>query len=132
MNKALRGVSEEIAQSLLQGLIGQASEETPDSDQTEEEVSGEPVQPLARKPSAGPVKSGDAGTELNERLANLESRFERIEEKLGAALRRDGTASYPNLKYRKPKYQNVDSLLNYIENKDDDSGVKLVIMNFND
>jgi hypothetical protein len=78
------------------------------------------------------VKNREAGTELLERLANLERRFERIEEKLTAALQGDGTAKYPNLKYRKPKYQNVESLLNYIENTDDDSGVKLVIMNFND
>lgn len=40
---------------------------------------------------------------------------------------------YPNLKYRKPKYQNVNEMLKYVESdtgKGD--GVKLVIMNFND
>ena len=40
---------------------------------------------------------------------------------------------FPNLKYRKPKYKNVESILNYVEsNEDDKAGVKLVIMNFND
>lgn len=40
---------------------------------------------------------------------------------------------YPNLKYRKPKYQNVRELLKYVEtNKEKPDGVKLVIMNFND
>ena len=40
---------------------------------------------------------------------------------------------FPNLKYRKPKYKNVESVLKYVESeKDDTGGVKLVIMNFND
>lgn len=40
---------------------------------------------------------------------------------------------YPNLKYRKPKYQNVSELLKYVESPDDKGqGIKLVIMNFND
>lgn len=40
---------------------------------------------------------------------------------------------YPNLKYRKPKYQNVSEVLKYVESdKEKAEGVKLVIMNFND
>ena len=40
--------------------------------------------------------------------------------------------SFPNLKYAKPKYKNVESVLKYIEDSDDTGGIKLVIMNFND
>ena len=41
--------------------------------------------------------------------------------------------AYPNLKYRKPKYQNVSEVLKYVESdKQQGEGVKLVIMNFND
>ena len=40
---------------------------------------------------------------------------------------------YPNLKYNKPKYQNVSEVLKYVESdKQKGEGVKLVIMNFND
>lgn len=40
---------------------------------------------------------------------------------------------YPNLKYRKPKYQNVSEVLKYVESENGKGdGVKLVIMNFND
>lgn len=40
---------------------------------------------------------------------------------------------YPNLKYRKPKYQNVSEVLKYVESdKGKGEGIKLVIMNFND
>lgn len=40
---------------------------------------------------------------------------------------------YPNLKYKEPKYEGVESVLNYVEDEEsEDDGVKLVIMNFND
>jgi len=40
---------------------------------------------------------------------------------------------YPNLKYRKPKYKNVESILNYVESEGGSGEIiKLVIMNFND
>ncbi|MFH1428028.1 MAG: hypothetical protein ABIG60_05925 [Patescibacteria group bacterium] len=40
---------------------------------------------------------------------------------------------YPNLKYRKPKYKNVESILNYVETEGGSGEkIKLVIMNFND
>ena len=41
-------------------------------------------------------------------------------------------SSLPNLKYAKPKYNNVESILKYVEAEDDGRGVKLIIMNFND
>lgn len=40
---------------------------------------------------------------------------------------------YPNLKYRKPKYKNIESILSYVESEGDrGETIKLVIMNFND
>ena len=40
---------------------------------------------------------------------------------------------YPNLKYRKPKYNNVNEVLKYVESEGGNGeGIKLVIMNFND
>jgi len=40
---------------------------------------------------------------------------------------------FQNLKYAQPKYKNVESVLKYVESKDEKAGgVKLVIMNFND
>ena len=45
----------------------------------------------------------------------------------------DGAGSqFPNLKYAKPKYKNMESVLKYIDRDEDKGGVKLVIMNFND
>jgi len=59
---------------------------------------------------------------------------EKIEKKLKKAADRLGKVgtAYPNLKYRKPKYNGMDSVLKYIESEDEKGGLKLIIMNFND
>ena len=44
----------------------------------------------------------------------------------------DFRSRFPNLKYAKSKYQDIESVLKYIEADDDKGGVRLVIMNFND
>ena len=44
----------------------------------------------------------------------------------------DASSRFPNLKYAKPKYNNVDSVLKLVEHEADKGGIKLVIMNFND
>ena len=39
---------------------------------------------------------------------------------------------YPNLKYAKAKYENVQEVMKYIESDGSGDGIKIVIMNFND
>lgn len=39
---------------------------------------------------------------------------------------------YPNLKYAKAKYENVNEVMKYIESEGSADGIKIVIMNFND
>ena len=81
---------------------------------------------------------------------NLEDRLDRLETQVQALVAGDSdsdeeeqddddedeaegaASSLPNLKYAKPKYKGIDSVLKYIERDDDDGGIKLVIMNFND
>lgn len=73
----------------------------------------------------------------------LEQRVQRVEKELTKLLsggdahqnQHDASAqgsALPNLKYAKPKYKTVDSMLKYIEGQEETSGIKLVIMNFND
>ena len=80
-----------------------------------------------------------AGTARDMRAEAALQKAERKLEK--AAVRASGAdvgearvseSSLPNLKYAKPKYNNVESILKYVEAEDDRRGVKLVIMNFND
>lgn len=73
-------------------------------------------------------------------LIKAEEKLEKVMRKLGGEQAedededeiKDTGSNYPNLKYAKPKYKNMESVLKYIESKDDNGGVKLIIMNFND
>jgi hypothetical protein len=73
-------------------------------------------------------------------LAKAEKKLEKLNKKLLGEKQNDNDedevkntdSSFPNLKYARPKYKNVDSVLKYIEGQEEGKGVKLVIMNFND
>lgn len=73
-------------------------------------------------------------------LIKAEEKLEKVMRKLGGEQAedededeiKDTGSNYPNLKYAKPKYKNMESVLKYIESNDDNGGVKLIIMNFND
>ncbi len=75
-----------------------------------------------------------------EGLIKAEEKLEKVRRKLNGEQAedededeiKDTGSNYPNLKYAKPKYKNMESVLKYIESKDDNGGVKLIIMNFND
>lgn len=75
-----------------------------------------------------------------EGLTKAEEKLEKINRKLSKEQAedededeiKDTDSNYPNLKYARPKYKNLESVLKYIESKDDNGGVKLIIMNFND
>ena len=80
-------------------------------------------------PTTGVASSGHG---VDDRLAALENRLEKLTKGSRESSKGDPETSLPNLKYAKSKYQNVESLLNYIETKETEGGIKLVIMNFND
>jgi hypothetical protein len=84
-------------------------------------------------------------------LENLQKAEEKIDRALNASVDStpDGDADdddddeahgaksqFPNLKYNKPKYKNLESVLKYVETKkkpgDAGGDVRIVIMNFND
>ena len=72
----------------------------------------------------------------------LEARLQKAERRLAKLASVDGDddddgpdgswGGTPNLKYAKPKYKDVESVLKYVEDEDGCSAIKLVIMNFND
>lgn len=82
---------------------------------------------------------------LHSENRDIQSALAKAEEKLNEALNLsvdsdddDGDPSvpepnFPNLKYAKAKYKNMESVLKYVESDNGSGGgVKLVIMNFND
>ncbi len=100
--------------------------------------------PTLSRVSMSPDLSGHhrTGRGVSEEERGLEERLERVEQKLerlairaqaGAEeAKASGESTFPNLKYAKPKYKNMESVLKYVEGEEEKGGVKLVIMNFND
>ncbi len=85
---------------------------------------------------------GDFTTAGTVRNMRVEEALQKAEGKAGKAAvtapdddedeTRVAGSSLPNLKYARPKYNNVESILKYVEAEDDGRGLKLIIMNFND
>ena len=141
MKRALRAVAEEISH----GLTRQAN-----TVPLVQKSSAESVAELLVQQVAAEVVSqleGESGLLASAR--ELEERLQKVEAQLNGSATTDtdegghdddddedevkGTSSsLPNLKYAKPKYKDVESILKYVERDEDSGGVKLVIMNFND
>lgn len=101
---------------------------------------------------AGNEQTGLAGKVIiQSKNKDVQAALNKAEDKIGRALNASvdsdgdddndddeaGSKSlFPNLKYRRPKYQNIDSVLKYVESKkekgQDGGDVRIVIMNFND
>lgn len=100
----------------------------------------------------GEEQTGLAGKVIiQSKNKDVQSAMNKAEEKIGRALNAsidsdddddddavaaDSKSMFPNLKYRKPKYQNLESVLKYVESKEKGGegrgDVRIVIMNFND
>jgi len=148
LKKALQGVAQEISQALLlemgQRQGGEKSSRIGLLDLLLEKL----VKEVAGQMRNGSQGHGLSDEDLEARSQKVEKKLEKVEKKLKKKLEKlsngavdddddDDEAkiagsSFPNLKYAKPKYKNVESILKYIETDEDKGGVKLVIMNFND
>jgi len=128
LKKALQCVAQEISHGLV---LVEKSASVSITDLLLQQMVGEVVRQL---------KEADSGKGLSDE--DVKAKLEKVERKLakrgitGEDEDEDevvGTgSSFPNLKYAKPKYKNIESILKYIETDEDKGGVKLVIMNFND
>ncbi|MBA7626122.1 hypothetical protein ES703_33564 [subsurface metagenome] len=133
MKKPLQGVVQEITQGLVlemrnhQGLEGSAQLSIVDL--LLQQLVKEVVKQL-KEVSAG---EGLSDEDLEAKLQKAERKLEKLaisaqdEDEVAGS-----TSTYPNLKYARPKYKNIESILKYVERDEDKGGVKLVIMNFND
>ena len=133
MKRSFKGIAREISQGLVSEM---SARRVVDNSPT----SGV-VQVLLQQLTDEVLRQVEEDSSEAALLEGLETRLQRLEtrlEKLAGADDQDEDeveargSSLPNLKYAKPKYKDVESLLNYIESGDDKGGLKLVIMNFND
>ena len=133
---ALHSLVEEIAEGLFQEIKNSSSEDVPGvaklSDELASTVAEEVAMAVTQRLPMPISGSAADGTGFRARFAVVESRLDKLIKGSRESSKGDSPASQPNLKYAKSKYQNVESLLNYIETKEAEGGIKLVIMNFND
>ena len=131
MSKTLQVVADNIAGTLIKEILGDGQVARPPYQDMVDRLArmmGEEVASWMEKVNA------DAGSEARavlDRLVEVEKKLEKLSSELDTVSAKEGS-SLPNLKYAKSKYHNVESLLNYVEKGDDQGGIKLVIMNFND
>ncbi len=133
--KPLQRMAEEISQSLLVEMEQDQSVERSPSvnilDHLVKRLADEVVSQLGKAGSG----NGLSDEHLEARLQKVERRLEKLAVSAGDGDEAETAETgnrFPNLKYAKPKYKNIESMLKYIESDDDKGGVKLVIMNFND
>ena len=136
MRDIVQELAEDVANSLLQELKTLAYEDNPDSAKAAEElaegVGKEVAEDMAEHLLAVSEPSSNPDDAILQRMTTLERKVERLLKRLDRPSQEQNEDSLPNLKYAKSKYKNVESLLNYVENKEADGGIKLVIINFND
>lgn len=133
MNKALQGVADNIANTLIKEIVGDGQAASPlrkeivDSEELVRAPYQDMVDRLGRMVGAEVAAwiekiNEDTGTEVRavlDRLLEVEKRLEKLSSELDSGSEKAGVASLPNLKYAKSKYQNVESLLNYVEQGED-------------
>lgn len=147
LKKALQGIAQEISQGLRLEMGRHQVAERSTSVSLLDLLLQELVKEVAGQMRNGSQGNGLSDEDLEARSQKVEKKLEKVEKKLKKKLEKlsnravddddDDEAhiagsSFPNLKYAKPKYKNVESILKYIETDEDKGGLKLVIMNFND
>ena len=134
--RALQGLAEEIARSLVQEVESCRAVAKPASAGIVDLLLPQLAEEVVRQ--LGTVsRTTDSFTEdLEDRLLAVEIQLKKLALGVPDVVEdqdqdEDGS-SLANLKYAKSKYKNVESLMNYIESGKGEDGIKLVIMNFND
>ena len=135
---ALRGVAREISHGLVREMADRAEIKKSPGQDILEALLKKLVHEVVDQLEVDSVESRHAD-DVEARLQIIETKLQALtsadidEDSDGDDDETDGQgSSLPNLKYAKPKYKDVESVLKYIESEGDQGGLKLVIMNFND
>ena len=130
MRRVLRGVARDITHERANGVGAGKLSPSEELDTLVGRLAGEVMRLIDEEGAYAPKQNA-----LQRRLSALEAKFEVLvgsESEEADDDETDNDSSLPNLKYAKPKYKDIQSMLKYVESDDDKGGVKLVIMNFND
>ena len=132
MNKALQGVADQIAGTLVYEIVGDRQVARPPYQDMVDRLARMMGEEVASWMEGINAHTGTEVKVVLDRLQEVEKKLEKLSSELDSVPAKEVSSSLPNLKYAKSKYHNVESLLNYVERGEDQGGLKLVIMNFND
>ena len=133
-----RKIMKNVAEQIADGLVLEMRQDQPTELNSYVNMVDLLLQQLAEK-IVSLLKQADSSTGDSDE--EWEARLQKADKKLGKlSVPRSGsqdaakeqTTNLPNLKYARPKYQNLESVMKFVEQEDGRDGVKLVIMNFND
>ena len=132
MKKGLRVLADDIAIGLAQELRGQRERTKPSrpsiADSLVERVANEVLERL----NGGQTSLNFGDESPLERLEQVEEKLERLTAGFRGPVLERLAGDESALDEEGAKYQNVDSLIKYMESSESGGGIKLVIMNFND
>ena len=118
MKKAFQLVADQIADTLVQGVMSRRAVDRSASqgigDLLDQMVGDE----VDRRIEAMDLETRSGWQTITDRLMSVESKLEKLTAEVNAASPEESDSSFPNLKYAKSKYRNVESLLNYVERGD--------------
>lgn len=132
MKTTLQALAEDIALGLARELRSHQVAAQPTAPKAIEQFVGQVAQEVAGRLDNGDLAVPAYTQRLLQRLEQVESKLEKLTSGIRSALEEGTVTQPPALVGDGAKYQNVESLLKYIETPDGEGGVKLVIMNFND
>ncbi len=132
MKKGLRVLADDIAIGLAQELRGQRERtrlgRPSIADALVEQVANEVLERL----NGGQTSLSFGDESPLERLERVEEKLERLTAGFRGPVLERLAGDESALDGEGAKYQNVDSLIKYMERSESGGGIKLVIMNFND
>ena len=132
MKKGLRVLADDIAIGLAQELRGQR-ERTRSSRPSIADSLVDRVANEVRERLNGDQTSAHFGDESPlERLERVEEKLERLTAGIRGPILERLAGDESALDGEGTKYQNVESLIKYMESSENGGGIRLVIMNFND
>ena len=132
MKKGLRVLADDIAIGLAQELRGQRERTKPSrpsiADSLVERVANEVLERL----NGGQTSTYFGDDSSLERLEGVEEKLERLTAGFRGPILERLAGDESALDGEGVKYQNVESLIKYMESSENGGGIRLVIMNFND
>ena len=132
MKKGLRVLADDIAIGLAQELRGQRERTKPSrpsiADSLVERVANEVLDRL----NGGQTSTYFGDESSLERLERVEEKLERLTAGFRGPILERLAGDESALDGEGAKYQNVESLIKYMESSENGGGIRLVIMNFND